>query len=103
MDFEIRSLALGSADPTDLRPEDEGALLSVLDFLSAEVGSGRSFELIQAVLAVFLRAHGEAVAGSPALRRRAGALRDALRKGWGRVDGLFQEVRCAAGFLAGHM
>lgn len=85
----------------ELREEDEAALLDVLGFLAAEVPTGRSFELVQAVLAVFLRVHAEALAGSARLRERAEPLREDLRRGWGKLDALLQDVRCAAGLLAG--
>jgi len=101
VDAELRLMTLGSPDAADLRPEDEAALAVVLEMVRAEVAGSRSFELLQAFLAAFLRVHGEAVAASPALRRRAAGVRDTLRRSWGRLDSLFQEVRCTVGFLGG--
>ena len=101
LDGELCALALSSPDPAQLRPEDEAALASVLAFLQAEAASSRSFELVQAFLAVFLRLHGESVAACPALQRAAACVRDALKASWGRLDGLFQETRCTLGFLSG--
>lgn len=101
IDLEIRSLALASPSGEELREEDEAALGDVVDFLAAEVPSGRSFELVQAVLAVFLRVHAEALASSPGLRERVEPLREDLRRGWAKIDLLLQDVRCAAGLLAG--
>jgi len=101
LDAELRSLALFSAGGEALSAGDEAALDALLSFLHAELGSGRDFELLHALLAAVLRVHGEAALRSAPLRTRLEALRATCEDTWARLDAQLQEARCVLGFLAG--
>ena len=99
LDAEIRSL--GPWDVATMTDAEADELGDVLDFFAAEIPSGRNFELLNAVLAHFLRVHGSAIRERESLRMRAETVRAAARRAWGSVDALMQEVRCALGFFGG--
>ena len=101
LDVELRSLTLGSPDPTDLLPEHALALHSLLSFLTAQLASGAEFELLHATLACVLRIHSDACASHPRLRGDLAALRDAAQLGWRRLDGRFQQARGILSFVGG--
>jgi U3 small nucleolar RNA-associated protein 21 len=99
LDAEIRSL--GPWDVATMTDAEADELGDVLDFFAAEIPSGRNFELLNALLAHFLRVHGSAIRERESLRMRAETVRAAARRAWGSVDALMQEVRCALGFFGG--
>ena len=100
LDAELRSLALSSMGGP-LAPGDAVALAMLLDFLLAELPSGRDFELLHALLAATLRVHGEAAVADASLHARLAQLRVASQAAWGRLEAQLQESRCVLGFLAG--
>lgn len=99
LDAEIRSL--GPWDAATMTDAEAVELEDVLEFFAAEIPSGRNFELLNALLAHFLRVHGSAIRERESLRMRAEIVRAAARRAWSGVDSLLQEVRCALGFFGG--
>eukprot|EP00741_Cyanophora_paradoxa_P021293 tig00021348_g20553.t1 len=95
VDLEIRSLPAP--------PEDEActALVDFLAFAAAHLERRRDFELVQAYLNVFLRAHGDLIPAVPALREAAAAALDAQRGVWGALDDLFQHCLCLVADASG--
>ena len=101
LDAELRSLTLASPDAEHLSPGDVDAVDALLAFFLAQLPAGRAFELLHAALGATLRVHGDAIAATPQLRRRAAELRDVAAGAWTALDARFQEARCVLAFLAG--
>ena len=99
LDAEIR--AIGPWDAATMTDDEAVELEDTLDFFAREIPSGRNFELLNALLAHFLRVHGSAIRERESLRMRAETVRAAARRQWQNVDVLLQEVRCALGFFGG--
>ena len=91
VDLEIRSLSLA----------EQGRELGLfVDMLRHGLASRRRFELVQACLAAFLRAHDDAVRALPAVRGRLAELAAAQRGAWVGLQGRFQEVLCLVSAFA---
>jgi U3 small nucleolar RNA-associated protein 21 len=95
IDREMRAMALleGATD------EEERDVRLLLECLDQEVAAGRSFEFVQALLALALAVHGDAVGERPALRAVAGRLLGRLRRSWAAVDELLQSSLCMVGYF----
>jgi U3 small nucleolar RNA-associated protein 21 len=91
VDLEIRSLSAA----------DGGRELGLFaDMLAHGLASRRRFELVQACLAAFLRAHDDALRALPAVRGRLAGLAAAQGQAWVGLQGRFQEVLCLVSAFA---
>jgi U3 small nucleolar RNA-associated protein 21 len=97
VDRELASLTPLDADDADALAD----VAHLLAFCGDRSASGADFELTQAFLAAALAAHGETVAGSPALRAAAAKAGARVRAAWARLDDLLHSVRCAAAYAGG--
>ena len=93
LDAEIRGLGL------DMTYEEEEVGL-MLDYFLAAVKSRQTFELVQALMNLFLKVHSETICKSNALAEQAGELATLHRKVWSELHDLFQHNLCIVSFLA---
>ena len=97
LDGELRSyLAWDESQPTAAEVD---RLRVLCRFLEHELVEGRNFDLVNAVLAVVLEAHGTTLMQDASLRRCCDRLRKLLVRAWGRLRGALDEVACAVGFV----
>lgn len=101
LDAEIRALAVLPTDDDDDRVAAINDLAAVFRFLLATSTGDEGFDVLHAVLQVVLRAHAEAVARDNDLRTLASTLCVQLKGGWGRLEGLLQQVQCMSSMLGG--
>ena len=81
--------------------EDVKTLMSAIKFFTQTIKSGMYYELVNALLTVFLNAHTTAIMQSPELVEECHHLRSALHSTYSRIDDLFNEVQCALSFHTG--
>lgn len=99
VDGEIRSL--GPWDHNFMSSDDRDNLKRGIVFFTAALESGMYFEMVNAHLQVFLKAHSTAIMSSDELKRACHPLRLAMHKSWTRLDDLFNELRCSLSFHTG--
>ncbi|GAQ79609.1 WD repeat-containing protein [Klebsormidium nitens] len=101
VDSELRAMEIVNLDADVSEQEDDvrdvGALL---DFIAHELAAKRNFELIQALLNLALKVHGDAIISIPQLQAKAALILQLQSESWGKLDQLFQNVRCMVGFVA---
>lgn len=89
MDFEIQALTT------------EADLLLFLKFLGEAASSCWRFDLLQAMLHVFLRVHGDSIVRSDELMGQLRTLQESLDGPWERVESLLHANLCLLTFLSG--
>ena len=90
LDLELRTISL----------EGEGAELRLaIRFFAAQLGCRRDFELTQAFLAAFLKAHADSLAALPALLPALRVLQDVQTASWKQLRDLLHTDLCLLSFL----
>lgn len=94
VDGMIRSLGF--------EPDEElNELGSMLDYFGIELSSQRNFEVVQAQLDVFLRAHQASIARLEPLQTKLQALQPRQRDAWRRLEHSFHSSMCMLAFFSG--
>lgn len=101
MDAEIRSLAVLPTDDDGDQDPATNDLAAVFRFLLATSAGDEGYDVLHALLQVVLRAHADTIARDADLRALATTLCARLRGGWGRLEGLLQQVQCMSAMLGG--
>ncbi|KAI4348100.1 hypothetical protein L6164_008861 [Bauhinia variegata] len=102
LDMELRMLQIIDDDDQQ-EPEKRPELVSIeqlLDYFIHELSCRNNFEFLQAVLALFLKIHGETIRQQSSLQDKARKLLDTQCLVWQRVDRLFQSTSCVVAFLS---
>ncbi|XP_040375087.1 uncharacterized protein LOC121052954 [Rosa chinensis] len=66
----------------------------LLDYFIHETACRNNFDLVQAVIRVFLKIHGETIRRRSQLQDKASKLLDVQCNSWQRVDKMFESARC---------
>jgi U3 small nucleolar RNA-associated protein 21 len=85
IDFEIRALSLEN---------DYHELKVIMKFLLTQLKANSFFEIAQAVMAVFLKAHAEVLAQDEALVTMVNELKEQQQACWSRLQTLFHQNLC---------
>ncbi len=110
LDLELRGLGgsggllllqtqRGAASGPDGLPDGLAELRATLGFFGRALATGRDFELLQAVLAVFLRIHQATLAATPELLPALQALHEAQGSRWGTLREQLHGNLCLLSFL----
>ncbi|KAL8542233.1 hypothetical protein ACS0TY_003195 [Phlomoides rotata] len=109
LDMELRILQIIDDDEDDddnnkeqgtrKRPELHFIEL-LLDYFIQEISYRNNFELIQALIRLFLKIHGESVRRQHVLQEKAQKLLQIQSAVWQKTDKLFQSTRCMVAFLS---
>jgi len=96
VDFELRSMTLGTAE------DDDGAhlLTIVLEWIHFELESRTNFELVQAILSRTLALHDEMIVARPKLQALVRKLMAAQESAWKGLRGLIQHSLCLLSFFS---
>ncbi|XP_042436738.1 WD repeat-containing protein 36-like isoform X1 [Zingiber officinale] len=103
LDLELRILQIVDEDNLEKLDQRQPELQSIgilLDYLIHELSSRNNFELIQAVIKLFLKIHGETLRHHSLLQEKAKRLLEVQSTVWQRIDKMFQSARCMVTFLS---
>lgn len=91
IDFEIRSLSQEN-DCTEFK--------LLMKFVIGAIRTNASFEVIEAVLNVFLKVHGDVIIREPALQELAKEIRQEQTQSWQRLQDLLHQNLCLISFFS---
>ncbi len=92
VDLEVRSLG----------PADNGfELRLMMEFFAHSLDAHTNFELVQTLLNVFLRAHGDVLVEMPELMKLAQQLLVKQRRAWDRLAAMCQHNLCLVHHVSG--
>jgi U3 small nucleolar RNA-associated protein 21 len=87
IDTDIRSLGLAIGS-------EERQLGAFMDWINDALKTKRNYELLQGVLNLFLKVHGETIAQHPTLVEKVNVLGETQRASWRRLEKKFQFTNC---------
>ena len=90
IDLEVRSLGLGN---------DHAELRYMLAFFQQQLARQTDYELVQAVLHLFIKVHGDTLGGAAHLAEPMEMLAEEQDLSWLRLGSLFHDVLCMASFF----
>ena len=99
LDLELRSVGSGGAAGGTAEGEKLAELRSALDFFAAQLLAGRTFEVLQAALCVFLRVQQDGLASTPALHGALKRLHRVQERSWGELRGVLHRNLCLLSHL----
>jgi U3 small nucleolar RNA-associated protein 21 len=85
IDFEIRSLSLEN---------DYHELKMIIKFLVTELKANTFFEIVQAVMSVFLKVHADVLAQDEQLVGLSRELKEHQEASWNKLQSLFHQNLC---------
>ena len=95
VDVELSSLCLGDFDEAGLK-----SLSLFLIYITQELESRRSFQVVQAYLNRFLKLHGDLIADSPALLQQIEIVFQVQREGWKHLQELLHNNLCMVRYFS---
>lgn len=95
--IELELLQLGSG--LLLENEDQELVGLFMDFLTTALQSACEFELIQGILAAFLKIHGQAIAQSDELRTKASEMVSCQKRSWSKLEGVGRKAKAMLQFF----
>ena len=99
LDLELRSVGSGGAAGGTAEGDILDELRSALDYFTAQLLAGRTFEVLQATLCVFLRVQQDGLASTPALRVALKRLHRVQERSWGELRGALHRNLCLLSHL----
>jgi U3 small nucleolar RNA-associated protein 21 len=91
IDFEIRSLS---------QEDDCNEFKMVMKFILAAIRTNASFEVIESILNVFLKVHGDVVAREASLQELAKEIRREQSQSWSRLQDLMHQNLCLISYFS---
>jgi len=114
IDVEIRSIntdnyLLGGRDEDDSNIEDLDDLLRFIEvgltgsgsIDKSDAGGRDNFELLQSVLNLVLKVHGDVIAAHPRLHQQSIALLRYEKRSWNHLESLLNNTLCLVSFFSG--
>ncbi|XP_065834834.1 WD repeat-containing protein 36-like isoform X2 [Oscarella lobularis] len=85
-----------------LGPDGGGSrdqLMQMMDFFAEQLETGKNFEMLQSILHVFLKVHGDSIASDEQLSGRAEELLRIHKETWTRVQDLLNRSSCLVNYF----